>query len=112
MGLTVRSAMRFSRYVKNWIPVLRGKCGALSAVLSVNISLLMSDPGKCRCFAAVHRSTPQCNALMRWKEHIMSKKKESKKVVSLKKLIKARKAKIDKHESKLKKLKKKLKKAA
>ncbi|WP_255493835.1 hypothetical protein [Pseudomaricurvus sp. HS19] len=42
----------------------------------------------------------------------MSKKKESKKVVSLKKAIKARKAKIAKQEGKLKTLKKKLKKAA
>lgn len=39
-------------------------------------------------------------------------KKESKKVVSLKKAIKARKAKVAKHEGKLKVLKKKLKKAA
>lgn len=42
----------------------------------------------------------------------MSKKKVSKKVLGLKKLIKARKAKISKHEGKLKSLKKKLKKAA
>lgn len=42
----------------------------------------------------------------------MSKKKVSKKVVSLKKAIKAKKAKISKHEGALKKLKKKLKKAA
>ncbi len=44
-------------------------------------------------------------------EHDMSKK-VSKKVVSLKKEIKARKAKISKQAGKLKKLKKKLKKAA
>lgn len=43
----------------------------------------------------------------------MSKaKKVSKKVVSLKQEIKARKAKVAKHEGKLKQLKKKLKKAA
>ena len=42
----------------------------------------------------------------------MAKKKESKKVVSLKKAIKARKEKVAKHEAKLKTLKKKLKKAA
>lgn len=42
----------------------------------------------------------------------MSKKKVSKKVVSLKKELKARKAKIAKQTSAVKKLKKKLKKAA
>lgn len=42
----------------------------------------------------------------------MSKKKVSKKVLGLKKLIKAKKAKIAKHEGAVKKLKKKLKKAA
>ncbi|WP_317932010.1 hypothetical protein [Halioxenophilus sp. WMMB6] len=39
-------------------------------------------------------------------------KKSSKKVVSLKKELKARKSKVAKHESKIKTLKKKLKKAA
>ena len=46
------------------------------------------------------------------KEDDNMSKKVSKKVVSLKKEIKARKGKIAKHESKLKQLKKKLKKAA